>query len=162
MNEDPASERRFVVDVMLGNLAKWLRILGFDTRCFRLESLERIHGFVRDGILVVTRQGRWSTIRGVFCPGSNDPAEQLRELIAQVPLYPAEFRPLRLCIRCNLLLDVLPRDEAFGRVPDYIFETTTVFHRCPGCGKVYWPGSHPKRMMDRLQKTLNRSVLPES
>ncbi len=155
MKEDPLPEKRFIIDVMLGNLAKWLRILGFDSRCIRLESREQVVGFAREGFLIVTRQRRWCAFENVFCPGSNDPGEQLRELISHIPVDPCEFRLLRLCIRCNLLLDALPRDEAFGLVPDYVYETNTVFHRCPGCGRVFWAGSHPKRIMDRLRKILN-------
>jgi uncharacterized protein with PIN domain len=69
-----------------------------------------------------------------------------------------EVRPLHRCVRCNRLLELISKDEAFDSVPDYVFETSAVFYRCAGCQKVYWRGSHPKRMMERLQRVLGWSV----
>jgi uncharacterized protein len=157
MTEEPSPEKRFVVDVMLGKVAKWLRILGFDARCLRVDTPEQVARFLVEGRLIVTKRRRWGGSAGVFCLKSNDPVEQLRELIAAVPIDFEEFKPLRRCIRCNLHLDVLSRDQAFGRVPDYVFETNERFHHCPGCGRVYWPGSHLMRMVERMQRELNWS-----
>ncbi len=46
------------------------------------------------------------------------------------------------------------REEAFGKVPEYVFETQTSFQRCPQCRKIYWAGSHPERMRQQLEREL--------
>ena len=151
-------ERRFVVDSMLGKMAKWLRILGFDTLCKRLDFQEQIDAYRREGYFLITRAQRWCGRPGVFCPSANDPMEQLRQAVTAFSIEPGEVHPLRRCIRCNWILESIYRNQAFDHVPDYVFETSTVFYRCPGCQKVYWQGSHPKRMMDRLHRVLGWSV----
>lgn len=152
-----ASERRFVVDSMLGKVAKWLRILGFDTRYERLQHEEQVDRYGREGFLLVTRNQRWRGHSGVFCTMLNAPMEQLRELVGRIPIFWGETRLLHRCILCNRLLERISRNEALGCVPDYVFETSTVFSRCPHCERVYWPGSHPERMMESLMRALGWS-----
>ena len=143
-------EKRFVVDSMLGKLAKWLRILGFDTRCERLLRPEQLDGWRREGFLIITRNHQWRGQDQIVHLRANDPMEQLHELIAAVGISRDELQFLRRCVLCNSLLQLIPRESALGDVPDYVYETNTRFHRCPTCHKIYWPGSHPKRMTDRL------------
>jgi len=157
MSERPSPEKRFAVDIMLGKVAKWLRILGFDARCLRVDSSAQVARFREEGRIIVTRRRQWCGSTGVFCLTSNDPSEQLKELIAAVPIRLEELRPLRRCILCNLDLEILPRDRVFGRVPDFVFETNECFHHCPGCGRIYWPGSHLVRMVERMRRELNWS-----
>lgn len=154
----PSPRKRFVVDSMLGKVAKWLRILGFDTLYEPLEQQEQIDAYRREGFLLITRAQRWCGRPEVICPSANDPMEQLREVIDAAAITPDEILPLHRCIRCNRLLEDLSRDRAFARVPDYVFETSTAFFRCANCEKIYWRGSHPKRILERLQQVLGWSV----
>jgi uncharacterized protein len=158
MTESGTLEKRFVVDVMMGKLAKWLRVLGFDTRCQRLDRLQTVERFSREGFLILTRSRRWSEHPRVYFLSSNDPMEQLREVMARIPVAPEDVRLLHRCIRCNERLDELARSLALSHVPDYVFETNISFYHCPKCNKVYWSGSHPRRMIDRLQDKLGWSV----
>jgi uncharacterized protein len=153
-----ASEKRFVVDSMLGKLAKWLRVLGFDARSERLMSQDQIEAYIRDGLHPITRNQRWCGRGGVLCVRANDPMAQLIEAIGSLPIKAEEVRPLRRCIRCNQLLENLSRDRALRYVPEYVFETNTVFHQCPNCLRVYWPGTHSKHMMERLRRGVGWSI----
>jgi uncharacterized protein len=153
MNEKP-SAKRFVVDSMLGKMAKWMRILGFDTRYEYLHQLQQVQRYRAEGFLIITKNQRWCGLSGVICIGANDSSEQLPELAARISLGPGDVHFLRRCILCNELLAHLPRNDAVGLVPDYVFETQTDFSRCPNCQKVYWSGSHPNRMLKRLQDVL--------
>ena len=157
-----AAEKHFVVDSMLGKLAKWLRILGFDTRCERLEAREQIERYRQQGFLLVTRNRRWSGEYRVICLTANDPADQLREVVSAVPVTQQEVHLLRRCVRCNDELREVERQDAFGQVPDYVFETHPSFHQCPSCRKIYWPGSHPQRMMQRLERELGWTLRDDS
>ena len=157
-----ASEKHFVVDGMLGKLAKWLRILGFDTRCERLDTREQVEIYQKQGLLLITRNRRWSGQPRMFCLTANNPAEQLREVVSLAAVRPQEVRLLERCVRCNQRLLKTASEDAFGRVPDYVFETHPSFHRCPNCERIYWRGSHPKRMVQRLEQTLGWTILSDS
>ena len=154
MQEKLDSQRRFVVDTMLGKMAKWLRVLGFDTRYEHLTLRDQLATYREAGFHVVTRNQKWCGHPGVFCINANDPMEQLQELIAQASVTESEIRLFERCILCNERLLQIPREQAFGLVPDYVFETQSAFFQCPSCQRIYWPGSHPGRMLKRLREAL--------
>jgi uncharacterized protein with PIN domain len=154
MEEKALGEKRFVVDSMLGKMAKWLRVLGFDTCYEHLKRQEQLQAYRAEGYLVITRNQRWCGQPEVMCVVANDPMEQLREVISRLSVTPDEVRLLQRCIICNETLNHLLRDNVFGLVPDYVFETHTTFYQCPQCQRIYWPGSHPGRMLKRLQDVL--------
>lgn len=139
---------------MLGKLAKWLRILGFDTHCVLLKRPEQIEAYRSRGCFLVTRREKLRGQPRVFCLKADDPLEQLREVIARASITQQQVRLLQRCVLCNEQLQQIGQDEVFGKVPDYIFQTHTVFHRCLQCQRIYWPGSHPTRMMQRLEQAL--------
>ena len=162
MKDMESSERRFVVDGMLGKVAKWLRILGFDARDERLAAREQIEAYVREGWLVITRNRRWCGQNRVLCVEANEPMIQLAEVIKGASIRYEEVRPLHRCIRCNQPLQRISRDRALGYVPEYVYETSTLFCRCPECRRVYWPGTHPRRMMEQLKHAVGWSVQANS
>ncbi|MDY0040842.1 MAG: Mut7-C RNAse domain-containing protein [Desulforhabdus sp.] len=154
MEEKAPAERRFVVDSMLGKMAKWLRVLGFDTRYEHLNGQGQLQAYRSEGYLVLTRNQRWCAQPGVMCVAANEPTEQLRELVSRLSVTPVEVHLLKRCIICNEPLNEVWREKVLGLVPDYVFETQTTFYECPRCRRVYWPGSHPERMLKRLQDVL--------
>jgi uncharacterized protein with PIN domain len=158
MKEKSEPEKRFIVDSMLGKVAKWLRILGFDARYERLTHQKQLDEYREEGFLMITRNQRWCGQPHVICLWANDPMEQLHQVVSQVPISCQEVRPFRRCILCNQPLDLLSRDQTFDLVPDYVFETNTLFYQCSNCQKIYWSGTHPKRMRKRLQEVLGWSL----
>ncbi|MGV8073735.1 MAG: Mut7-C RNAse domain-containing protein [Syntrophobacteraceae bacterium] len=154
MEREESVERRFVVDSMLGKLAKWLRVLGFDTRYERFRRQEQLDDYRKDGLLPITRNQRWCKQTQVIRLAANDSMGQLRELISLLQISRNEVRPLQRCLLCNQRLELLPREKAFGSVPDYVFETNTIFHLCPACHRIFWPGSHSERMLERIHSAL--------
>jgi len=146
-------ERRFVVDSMLGKVAKWLRILGYDTRLEPLDE-SKLEEYCEAGRLVLTRRRSWCGRRGVVCITRDALRDQIRELHGLVGLEVQADGFLKRCIRCNDLLEGVERWEVSGQVPEYTFETVTEFSRCPGCRRIYWEGSHPSRMKERLTRML--------
>jgi uncharacterized protein len=149
-----AAAKHFVVDNMLGKLAKWLRILGFDTHYKRLHSREQVDSYGKQGFILITRSPKWSDQTRVFCLTANSPMAQIRELIAMGLLIPKEIRFLQRCVRCNEELRRADREEVLGQVPDYVFATYDSFYRCPSCLRIYWPGSHPERMIQQLKQQM--------
>jgi uncharacterized protein len=147
-------EKRFIVDVMLGKLAKWLRVLGFDAKIAPLKERSRIESLMAQGFIPVTRSEKWRSIEGLVFIRGNDPFEQLKELISRLDIRQGDVRPFSRCSICNAELSRIPREAALGNVPDFVFETVTDFRQCLECRKIYWPGSHKGRMLDRLQSLL--------
>jgi hypothetical protein len=145
-------QKRFAVDVMLGRLTKWLRVLGFDARS-GLITRPGIDSLLTEGIIPVTRSVKLSDIEGVFFIHNDHHLDQLKELITSLEITADELHPFSRCSLCNAELLQISRKAALGAVPDYVFETAPYFHKCPQCGKMYWPGSHRQKMIKTL-KTL--------
>lgn len=143
--------RRFIVDEMLGKLARWLRLLGFDAPCRPLDGLEAITAQVAEGRIPVTRNHRWREIKGVLWLRCNETGGQLRELLLNLEIGPDEIDFLSRCVACSHKLEAVSRSAVLGLVPDYVFETSSTFSRCGHCGKLYWYGTHPSRMLDQFR-----------
>jgi uncharacterized protein len=140
---------------MLGTVARWLRALGYDTLYPRQaeDSALRQVAIQEDRVLV-TRDRRLALLaRPRACLITAEGLdEQLAELLAALDLAADEERWLSRCLDCNTPLTPRDRDDVRGRVPDHVLATHPVFSECPGCGKVYWPGSHADRMLERLRR----------
>lgn len=154
MNGSPRRGKRFVVDIMLGKTAKWLRILGFETIYERLIDQDQVNAYRAHGYWILSRNRRWLDQPAVLTPTSNSPMEQLREVVLGAAITEDEVHLLSRCLRCNRLLKPIPRGDAGRHVPEYVFETSALFHQCSHCGKVYWHGSHSERMLSRLRHVL--------
>lgn len=146
---------RFIADSMLGRLAKWLRIIGYDTTYYN---------DIRDDLLIKRSllEGRWLITRdtqlikrglvsGYTFIRDNDSMDQLRQIVAELDLdvYKKIFTR---CIGCNTILIPIYRCDAIGNVPEYIYSTKMGFSLCPLCNRVYWRGSHIDRIKERLMR----------
>lgn len=144
----PDGAWRFVLDCHLGRLAKYLRILGFDTLYdARLQDAELAEAsaagrflLTRDRSLLMRRQvAQGALVR------ADDPREQLAWLARKLGLWSAAA-PLRRCLRCNALLEPVAKEAVWERIPPKTRLWCEEFVLCPGCGQLYWPGSHFERM----------------
>jgi uncharacterized protein with PIN domain len=130
-------------------LARWLRLLGFDTGYageaagFRLVHRAR----AEDRILLTRRRAAcelpWA---GAVFLESELLGEQLEQIAR---LYGLPCPPLTRCPGCNSPLAEVSRASVKGRVPPYVYRTAPGFSACPGCGHVYWKGSHFERIESR-------------
>jgi uncharacterized protein with PIN domain len=145
---------RFIADRTLGNLARKLRILGFDTLYWRGGNLGGAMEAARlEGRVLLTRSRRFQERPeglNVVVIGANDPRDQLREAAEKLSLKPDEEKFFRRCLLCNEELRPLGKEEAQGRVPDFILQAYKAFHICPRCRRVYWPGTHYERMKQEM------------
>jgi uncharacterized protein with PIN domain len=145
----PLRNPRFVVDVHLGTLARYLRLLGFDAvyrndltdpELARLAARQRRILLTCDvGLLkrkTVTR-GHWLRAR--------DPEQQIVEVAAALQLRRL-IRPFTRCLSCNGRLAPLDRRDARDRVAARVYRRFRRFVRCGGCGRVYWQGTHFQRL----------------
>ena len=146
----------FATDRNLGKLAKWLRLFGFDTL---LESAAPIDPLFWQNVdshrkcLIRSRKLMHTmTDRNPLLIISNDPFEQLGEVIRFFDLKAMDLRPFTRCTLCNILLMTVEKPKIRGVVPDYIWQMQHEFRKCSGCGRIYWPGSHKERSMIRLEQ----------
>ncbi len=146
---------RFAADRTLGTLAKWLRILGYDTTYEAENSSKLFFDSLEDNRTLLTRtkkiQEKFSTHRTVFVR-SNFLDEQLKQVVDEIGIDQAEIQPFSRCIQCNIPIVEISKDDAYGLVPDYIWETREAFNQCRQCERIYWPGSHAERSMERINQ----------
>jgi len=154
--------KKFLTDPSLGRLAKWLRILGFDTIFFSYPFNEKLffEKAKSENRLILTRSGKIiSQLKKInsnqllnYCfITHNHIDEQLRELMKKGLILQPEHLFTR-CAECNDVLLDTGREEVHGKVPDYIRETQQDFRQCPTCKKTFWAGTHCKRMKEKITK----------
>jgi hypothetical protein len=142
---------------MLGKLAKWLRVLGYDVVYLTKASEEEILEKLQEGRTLLTRNRRarsWQGEGSVFMVKDNDPKMQLRQVVKHFRLPKLDGAIFSRCLSCNHPLDKVRREEVREDVPEYVYQTQREFHRCNHCGKIYWPGSHVERMRRQLREIL--------
>ncbi len=150
---------RLLVDAMLGSLARWLRLLGCDAEL--ASDAEDDAALIRraraEDRLLITRDTGLARRQGVsaLLITSMELGEQLRQVVAYLGI--GRERMGTRCLACNQPLVPLSREEARARVPRYVWETQQRFRLCPGCGRVYWAGTHWERMRKQLAAMLDQS-----
>ena len=149
LRERPLRSIRFVADAHLGGLAHLLRMLGFDTlydnayadaEIERLVAAEHRIALTRDRELLKRR----GVTHGVYVRALRS-AEQLREVAERLDLA-SSARPFSRCLHCNGPLGPVAKAEVLPRLPSRVAASFDRFSACPDCGRVFWEGSHWRRM----------------
>jgi hypothetical protein len=149
LREAPLRRVRFVADAHLGRLARYLRLLGFDTRYendlgdAKLAAIAR-----REGRILLSRDRALlagpALTHGLWVP-STRPREQVAQVVERLDLYRL-LRPFTRCTVCNGLLAAVDRAEVAAELPERVRRAFDAFWRCQGCGRLYWQGSHYQRL----------------
>lgn len=150
----PLRVTRFILDAHLGKLAKYLRMLGFDT-IYRndLDDDEIIEIAVRESRIILTRDKlllRSKRITHGYYVRTTDKHEQLREVVQKFDLY-SQFRSFTRCMTCNAELVPKKKEEIKHLIPPETLQSFDKFYFCPSCRKVYWKGSHFERMENYIR-----------
>lgn len=144
---------RFILDVHLGKLARWLRLLGFDT-LYRndLDDPEIVEIAAMEGRTILTRDGgimkRRAATRG-YLVQSTVPQEQLREVLDYYQLQ-EQIQPFHRCLVCNGLLVHVEKSKILELLEPKTIRYYDTFFQCAECGKIYWRGTHYERMQGFL------------
>jgi hypothetical protein len=146
---EPLRQPRFILDVHLGRLAAYLRMLGFDAlyqKDLRDDELSAIAGDQRR-ILLTKDRGllKRSEVTHGYCIRRSHPREQLAEVLDRFDLARLAA-PFTRCLRCNGLREEVAKEVVAGQVPPASRAIHDGFWQCSACGKIYWPGSHHRRM----------------
>jgi len=154
------SHPRFIADVMLGRLAKWLRIAGFDvlySNKFSDDELMAISN--REGRVLLSRDTRLlirRPVREFIFLESQDIQMQIRQVFERMHILSLPF-PLTRCLSCNEALIDASRESVRDSVPVYVYRTQTHFKSCPRCGKIFWAGTHRRSVIQTLEKLLHQN-----
>ncbi|NCT66893.1 MAG: Mut7-C ubiquitin/RNAse domain-containing protein [Rhodanobacteraceae bacterium] len=156
----PPRPPRFIADAHLGGVAHFLRLCGFDTLFdahFQDAEIERLAA--RDGRIVLTRDRellkRRTITHGCYVHALK-PEQQVREIVRRLDLA-RSVRPFTRCLCCNTPTRAADKEEVAQRLPPSVRAQHTRFTACDGCGRVFWEGSHWRRM-----RALVDAVLAES
>jgi len=149
----------FVVDCMLGKLAKWLKILGFDVLFFpKAEDDDLLAIARRDKRTLLSRDrallGRSKNVTKLLIE-SETWEDQVRQVLDHFALH-AEARPYSRCVECNAALKPLPKSQAANLVTPFVLEHAETFAVCPTCSRVFWPGTHFSGMEAKLAEILKK------
>ena len=148
----------FLADGMLGRLAKWLRLLGYDTAYDRTASdLELARRARAEGRVLLTRDRELARRRGLRAVliRSNVLLDQIGEIGRALALpcsggWPAGLEPR--CSICNTVLKAQTPAQVADRVPPYVMRIQRVFFRCVRCGRIYWNGTHAAAMRQQAAR----------
>ena len=152
-------EPKFIVDANVGKLARWLRMMGFDTLFFngpddgmmvKMALAQDRHIITRDSEFMKRRAITSGRVQATLVSG--DISElQMQTVIGKLKLS-AKTQPFTRCLECNTVLNEMDRSEAADLVPERVYEIQDQYMACPSCLRVYWRGTHWKAMNNKLHE----------
>jgi uncharacterized protein len=154
----PLRETRFVLDVHLGRLAKYLRLCGLDT-VYRNHFTDReiIDVSLSEGRIILTRDRGILKNRKVthgYWIRSQNPGEQLIEVLTRFDLRKS-LQPFSRCMECNGVLSDVTKEEIIRHLQPCTRKYYTQFRKCQSCERVYWEGSHYEKMKKFVDNLLS-------
>jgi uncharacterized protein with PIN domain len=146
----------------VGKLAKWLRMMGYDSLFFDGEDdSQMVRRALAEGRIILTRDTEIMKRRVInngrlkaILIKSEEPERQMRQLMTALDLK-ENLAPFTLCLECNQPLVGRTREEVKDRVPPYVYKTQTQYMECPACHRIYWRGTHWAAMLRKLEKLLD-------
>jgi uncharacterized protein len=148
----PLTDIRFVADVHLGKLARRLRLAGLDTAYDNdADDATLARTAAREARILLTRDKdllKRRSISHAYFIRETDVHRQFVEVLRR--FGPIDSQPFSRCLRCNAILADVPKSAVEGTLPPRTRQHHEVFYKCPGCGRVYWRGSHWARLTAAL------------
>lgn len=154
----PLREPKFVNDVHLGRLARYMRMAGFDTlyeNDFTNADLIKISLEERRTILTKDREIlKRNEVSHGYWVRNEDAGKQLKELTERFHLQ-KQIKEFTRCLGCNSLLAEVEKEKILSRLPPKVKKWHNEFYECPGCKKIYWEGSHFEKMKKIISEIKN-------
>lgn len=150
----------FAVERTLGRLAKWLRIMGFDTVCEADETRTDYPGVSGSNRVHLTRTVRVAKslqVEPLLMIRSDLLREQLHEVVTALDIKFSDVRLFSRCLKCNRPIQRIAKSRVRSLVPDYVWDHHENFSRCPKCLKIYWSGTHSGRSMQFIRQVIEEA-----
>lgn len=151
--------RKFVADGHLGKLVRDLRLLGIDVVYDRdAEDRQLVKTSSAQDRALLTRDRRLlmhAAVRHGYYLRSQNSLEQTVEVLRRFDLA-SVLTPFSRCLLCNVLLESTEKEKIIGQLEPLTKIYYHQFRRCPGCGQVYWSGSHFEKLQERIREIRDR------
>ncbi len=156
---------KFIADVMLGGLAKYLRMLGIDTKYYKnIDDKSMVKISEEENRIILTKDKKMVkelNPRNVYIVEANHTIEQTKEVLDKFNLR-SQVNPLSRCLICNSVLRGVAKDEVKQLVDEVTFNSFDEFYVCDNCKKVYWHSTHTDRMQIIIEKIISENSQSES
>jgi len=145
----PLRNPKFVLDVHLGKLAKYMRMLGLDTAYENNYTDEMIVGIsLKEKRTILTKDlgilKRKEVTHGYYVRNMGV-EKQITEIIERFDLTKS-INKLTRCLKCNGILEKIDKEKVLAQIPPKVKAMQDKYFICRNCGKLYWPGTHYERM----------------
>jgi uncharacterized protein len=147
---------RFIADATLARLAKWLRLLGYDTAIYSGKAgrpMLRVADNEKRIVLTRRHDMQERQFSGIlYLVAGKDIDAQLREVLERFSLSINQHKMFTICLKCNEKLIPMNREEVRDLVPPYVFANCNIYTRCPSCQSIYWAGTHQRNALYSLER----------
>jgi uncharacterized protein len=156
----PLRKNKFIADINLGDIVKYMRVLGLDLYYNPLSSTrEIIEISKRENRIILTKSRKLLKFKevshGIFIhPGTT--TEQIRRIIDYLDIKD-NIKPFSRCLGCNTLLNIVQKEKILDRIPPKTKAFCDEYVQCPSCDKIYWKGTHFIRMEKVVRKILDQA-----
>lgn len=150
---------RFLLAANLNRLAKWLRLLGYDAAIYRsisFHNMKRLAAKERRKILTRSQKQQDKKNKDIILIKSEEHLEQLKEIREMLTINDQLL--FSRCLICNKLLYEITRENIRELVPAHVYNAHREFKICRKCGRIYWQGSHYKKMLDTLKEIFDSEI----
>jgi len=154
----PLRRNKFIADINLGNIVKYMRALGLDLFYDSLLSTREIIKISkRENRIILTKDSKLLKFKdvshGIFIRPDTT-IEQIRRIINYLDIKD-DLKPFSRCLQCNTLLDVVPKENILNKIPPMTIEFCDEDVQCQSCNKIYWKGTHYINMMKVVKQILD-------
>ena len=151
----PLRRTRFILDVHLGKLARYLRMLGFDTAYHRdWDAVTMSYLSLRQQRIILTRSLgilKYSRVTHGYWLRYGEPRQQLQEVLLALDLF-RQLQPFTCCMDCNGRIQPVDKAVIREKIDHKIFQRFREFWQCQACRKIYWSGPHYESMRRQVGK----------
>ncbi len=156
---DVSTQPKFLVDFMCGRLARWLRILGYDTEFFTQTGITSRNKILLKSLqeqrIILTRDTKLSKKKayGLILITSDKIRQQVQQVVKELNLVLDKEKFFTICSLCNKEVVLIEdKNKIKGLVPPFVFETQEKFYTCPQCKRIYWQGTHFNLFLEDLKQ----------
>ncbi len=140
---------KFLLDRMLGQTAKWLRLMGVDAEYAPEVEDDKLLQIAREeGRIIITRDKELARSEGVFLVPKATPEETIRLMLRE---FDIDIEPMTRCSKCNSSVESVDKETVKDSIPEGVLERCDEYWRCSGCSQIYWKGTH----WDEIMATIN-------
>ena len=147
--------QKFLVDGMLGNLARFLRLIGFDSYYASDKTDEELINIaIKENRLILTRDLELSKIKAIksIYIKSLDLKQQIKQIIDETKIKISKENFFSLCLECNNKLEKIEKEKIREKVPLQSYNSFNEFYICKGCKKIYWKGTHYTSLLEKIKQ----------